>query len=164
MKLLLSTPYSKTIFLIASICLPLCGPSIVEAGSPDPLSPGAVRPGLDYRTELSQGYLVVYSATDRFDDGGVLYYPHSSYSVYTGGGKLLKNVENHISVSDESPELVTLPVGSYTVEARSENEGYLRVHVVVSANRRTILNLDQEQADTQKKSSRAKNSKRLVVK
>src|SRR6266478_7776948 len=68
-----------------------------SAGGKDPLSPGAVRPGnLDYRTELPQGYLKVYTATDEFDDGGVPYYVHSSYTIYTTEGKVFKNVENHI--------------------------------------------------------------------
>ena len=67
--------------------------------------------------QLSQGSLVVYSATDAFDDGDVPYYAHSSYAIYTtngntADGKLFKNVENHISRSDEIPEVVTLPVGS----------------------------------------------------
>jgi hypothetical protein len=121
-----------------------------------------VRPGLDYRTELSQGYLTVYSATDQFDDGGVLYYVHSSYSIFAADGKLFKNVENHISRSDEIPELVMLPVGSYTVEARSEKEGYLRVHAVISAGLRTVLDLDGEQTDMQKRLARAKDSRRLA--
>ena len=61
--------------------------------------------------QLSQGSLVVYSATDAFDDGDVPYYAHSSYAIYTTDGKLFKNVENHISNSDEIPEVVTLPAG-----------------------------------------------------
>jgi hypothetical protein len=107
------------------------------------LSPGPVRPGnLDYRTELPQGYLKVYSATDEFDDGGLPYHAHSSYTIYTTDGKVFKNVENHISLSDEIPELVALPVGSYTVEARSERDGYVRVPVVIKADQGTILDLD----------------------
>jgi hypothetical protein len=52
-----------------------------STGGKDPLSPGAVRPGnLGYRTELPQGYLKVYSATDKFNDGDALYFPHSSYA------------------------------------------------------------------------------------
>src|SRR4030095_12676701 len=50
--------------------------------------------------QLSQGSLVVYSATDAFDDGGLPYYPHSSYAIYTADRKLFKNVENHMSKSD----------------------------------------------------------------
>ena len=92
--------------------------------------------------QLSQGSLVVYSATDAFDDGDVPYYAHSSYAIYTTNGKLFKNVENHISNSDEIPEVVTLPVGSYVIEARSERDGYVRVRVVIKAGRQTILDLD----------------------
>jgi len=100
--------------------------------------------------QLSQGSLVVYSATDASEDGGLPYYAHSSYAIYTTNGKLFKNVENHMSNSDEVPELVRLPVGSYTVEARSEKDGYLRVRVVVKTGVLTVLDLDGEQADMHK--------------
>jgi len=96
--------------------------------------------------QLSQGSLVVYSATDAFEDGDVPYYAHSSYAIYATNGKLFKNVENHISRSDEIPEVVTLPVGSYVIEARSEREGYVRVRVVIKAGRRTILDLDSRES------------------
>lgn len=162
MKLPLSTPCFKTILSIIPLGLCFCALSAAEGGDRDPLFSGAVRPGLDYRTELSQGYLTVYSATDRFDDGGVPYYPHSSYSIYTIDGKLFKKVENHISSSDETPELVTLPVGSYVVEARSENEGSLRIHVVVGGGVRTVVNLDEKQMNTQKRLARAKHLRRLA--
>jgi hypothetical protein len=96
--------------------------------------------------QLSQGSLVVYSATDAFDDGDVPYYAHSSYAIYTTDGKLFKNVENHISTSDEIPEVVTLPVGSYVIEARSETDGYVRVRVVIKAGRQTIVDLDSTES------------------
>jgi hypothetical protein len=92
--------------------------------------------------QSSQGLLVVYSATDPFNDGDVLYYAHSSYAIYTTAGRLFKNVENHISKSDEIPEVVTLPAGSYVIEARSERNGYVRVRVVIKAGRQTILDLE----------------------
>jgi hypothetical protein len=120
-----------------------------SAGGKDPLFPGPVRPGsLDYRTELPQGYLKVYTATDEFDDGGVPYYAHSSYTIYTTDGKVFKNVENHISRSDEIPEVVALPAGSYMVEARSERNGYVRVLVVIKAGQRTIVDLDLAKQET----------------
>ena len=93
--------------------------------------------------ELSQGSLEVYSATDEFNDGGSLYYAYSSYAIYAVDGKLFKDVENHISRSDENPETVTLPVGSYTVVARSEKNGYVRVPVMIKSGRRTVLALDR---------------------
>jgi hypothetical protein len=98
--------------------------------------------GMAKEGQLSQGSLVVYSATDEVEDGDVPYYAHSSYAIYTTNGKLFKNVENHISNSDEIPEVVTLPAGSYIIEARSERDGYVRVRVGIKAGRQTILDLD----------------------
>ena len=99
--------------------------------------------------ELSQGSLEVYSATDEFNDGDVPYYAHSSYAIYTTNGKLFKNVENHISRSDEIPEVVTLPVGSYMIEARSDRDGYVRVPVAIKAGQLTVLDLDLGKRDRQ---------------
>ena len=108
-----------------------------------------IRPGnLDYGAELSQGSLMVYSATDEFNDGGVLYYAHSSYAIYTTGGTLFKSVENHISRNDETPEIVTLPVGSYIVEARSERKGYVWVRADIRAAQRTTLLLDAREKES----------------
>jgi hypothetical protein len=98
--------------------------------------------GMAKAGQSSQGSLVVYSATDAFDDGDLPYYAHSSYTIYTTDGKIFKNVENHLSRSDEIPEVVTLPVGSYVIEARSESDGYVRVRVVIKTGRRTIIDLD----------------------
>jgi hypothetical protein len=95
----------KSVLLIIPLVLCLGGSSVVK-GDSDPLSIGAVRPGtLDHRTESAQGYLKVYSATDEFNDGGLAYYSHSSYAIYTIDGELFKTVENHISRSDESPQI-----------------------------------------------------------
>jgi hypothetical protein len=91
--------------------------------------------------ELSRGALEVYSATGEFNDGGTLYYAHGAYAIYTLDGKLFKNVENHISRSDELPETVSLPVGSYTVMARSERDGYVSVPVMIRNGLRTIVDL-----------------------
>jgi hypothetical protein len=83
-----------------------------SAGGKDPLFPSPVRPGnLDYRTELPQGYLKVYSVSDEFNDGA--YYGHSSYAIYSIDGGLFKRVENNISRTDEMiPWEVALPIGS----------------------------------------------------
>src|SRR6202051_4221056 len=90
--------YLKTALLFVQLALCFGGSTVVQAGGKDPLSPGPVRPGnLDYRTELPQGYLKVYSATDEFNDGDPWYFPHSSYAIYTIDGKLFKNVRNHRS-------------------------------------------------------------------
>jgi hypothetical protein len=105
----------------------------------------------------NQGYLQVFSATDEFDDGGLSYYAHSSYAIYTNDGKLFKNIENHLSRSDEIPEVVALPIGYYTVEARSGSKGYISVRLVIKAGQRTILDLDLGEKQTPIRGITAKN-------
>src|SRR4029077_10572831 len=122
----------KTALLIVQLALCFGAPTVAQAGGKDPLAPGPVRPGnMDYRTELPQGYLKVYSATDEFNYGDALYFPHSSYAIYTIDGKLFKNIKNQRFPADEIPEVVALPVGTYAVIARSERDGYGRVLVVI---------------------------------
>jgi hypothetical protein len=97
MKLLHCSSFLKTALLIVPLALGFGGSTVVQAGGKDPLSPGPVRPGnLDYRTELAQGYLKVYSATDKFNDGDAWYFPHSSYAIYTIGEKLFKKVKTKV--------------------------------------------------------------------
>lgn len=143
--------YLKTALLIVQLALCFGAPTVAKAGGQDPLSPGVVRPGnFDYRTELPQGYLRVYSATDKFNDGGAWYFPHSSYAIYTIDGKLFKNVKNHRSAGDEVPEVVGLPVGAYTVVARSERDGIGHVLVVIKEGQQAILDLDLWETKTQR--------------
>ena len=139
----------KGALLIVLLALCFNGSAVAQAGGKDPLSPGPVRPGnLDYRTELPQGYLKVYSATDEFNDGDALYFPRSSYAIYTIDGKLFKNVTSQHSADEEIPEVVALPVGSYMVVARSEKDGYIRLRVAIKAGQRTVLDLDLRQEGT----------------
>jgi hypothetical protein len=165
MKSSLSSRYSsylKTTLLLIQLAMCFGSPTVARAGERTPLSSRRVRSELDYRSELSQGYLMVYSATDPFDDGEVPYYAHSAYSIYTADGKFFKHVENHMSLNDEVPCLVTLPTGSYTIEARSESHGYVRVPIVITAGRRTIVDPDREQTVMQKRLARAKHSPHLA--
>ena len=116
---------------------------IAQAGGNDSLFIGMVRSGtLDHGTGLAEGYLLVYSATNELSDGDLVFNAHSSYLIYTTDGKSFKSVENHVSRSDEIPERVSLPAGSYIVEARSANNGYIRVRVVIKPSRLTLLDLD----------------------
>jgi hypothetical protein len=158
MKLTFRSLLWRIAFLIVTLTFCLVGSTYALPRDGSLLSPGPVRPsGLDYRSEAPQGYLEVYSATDEFDDGGVSYHAHSSYAIYTTDGKVVKNVENHISRSDELPEIVALPVGSYIVEARSDTDGYVRVAVVIKAGHRTTLNLELGQQDTLTRLARTRN-------
>ena len=119
-----------------------------SAGGKDPLSPSPVRPGnLDHGIELPPGYLKVYSASDEFNDGA--YYAYSSYAIYSIDGRLFKRVENNISLTDDLiPWEVALPIGSYTVVARSQRVGEVRVRFVIKAGQRTIVDLDLAEQET----------------
>ena len=144
--------------LIAQLALCFGSSTVAQAGQRD----SSIHAELNGQFELPQGYLLVFSATDQFDDGGTFYYPHSSYSIYMAGGTFFKNVENHISRSDEIPELVTLPAGSYTILLRSENRGYIRLPVVIRAGRRTILDPDETQTDLQKRVAQPADPRRVA--
>src|SRR6476660_7377828 len=151
----------KSMLLIVQLALCFSGPTVAQAGQRDS-STGPIQPELNDQAELRQGYLLVYSATDRFDDGGTFYYPHSSYSIYRADGKFFKNVENHISRSDEIPALVTLPAGSYRILLRSEHRGYVRRPIVITAGRRTILEPEEAQTDLQKRFARPRDPRRVA--
>ena len=144
MKLLLNACCSTTALLIVLLVLGCGSLTIAQAGDNTALRIGLVRfGGMEHRTGSAEGYLLVYSATDEFSDGDLVFNAHSSYSIYTSDGKLFKSVENHMSRSDEIPERVSLPAGSYVVEARSADNGYVRVPMVVKANRRTVIDVDR---------------------
>jgi hypothetical protein len=143
MKSLLKSTYSKTKLLIVLFAFSCGGLMMAQAQDTHSLFMGLVRSGPpDHGTRLAKGYLMVYSATDEVSDGDLPFNPHSSYLIYTPDGKLFKSVENHMSRSDEIPDIVRLPAGSYIVEARSANNGYVRVRVVIKPSRQTVLDLD----------------------
>jgi hypothetical protein len=151
MKSSLGTSFLKATLLIVLFAWCLSGPTGAQAGGKDQLSPGPVRPGnLDYRTELPQGFLKVYSAIDRFKDGDAWYFPHSSYAIYKIDGRLYENVRNHRSADDEVPEVVALPVGTYTVVARAERGGYASMLVVIKEGEQVVLDLDLWETKTQR--------------
>jgi len=143
MRSLLKSTYSKTKLLIVLFAFSCGSLMMAQAEDTHSLFMGLVRSGPpDHGTRLAKGYLMVYSATDEVSDGELPFNPHSSYLIYTADGKLFKSVENHMSRSDEIPDIVRLPAGSYIVEARSANNGYVRVRVVIKPSRQTVLDLD----------------------
>ena len=143
MKSLLKSTYSKTKLLIVLFAFSCGSLMMAQAEDNHSLFMGLLRSGPpDHGTRLAEGYLLVYSATDEVSDGDLPFNPHSSYLIYTPNGELFKSVENHMSRSDEIPDMVKLPAGSYIVEARSADNGYVRVRVVIKPSRQTVLELD----------------------
>jgi hypothetical protein len=145
MKSLLKSTYSKTKLLIILFAFSCGSLMMAQAEDTHSLFMGPLRSGPpNHGTRLAEGYLLVYSATDEVSDGDIPFNPHSSYLIYTPDGRLFKSVENHMSRSDEIPDTVKLPTGSYIVEGRSANNGYVRVRVVIKPGRQTVLDLDDE--------------------
>lgn len=95
---------------------------------------------------VSEGRLVVYTATETHPDGdSTFYYPHTSYTINTPEGKCFKWVENHIGMNDESPTLVTISAGEYNVHALSDF-GPVIVPVLIKPFKTTEVNLDSATA------------------
>ncbi len=116
------------------------------AGSRGPLVIGPVGPETSRRIEATPtGYLKVYSATEDHKDGNMHYFPHTSYSICTEDGKILRKVANAIGVHDEDPALVELPAGTYTALAESKCYGMVKVKVVIERGKLTTVNLECNQ-------------------
>ena len=88
------------------------------------------------------GYLIVYSATEPYEDGEIMYYTHTDYDLYSSRGVFLKKIRNSIVRGDETPERVPLAPGRYLVQAESETDGIVRVPVMIGDERTTVVNLE----------------------
>jgi hypothetical protein len=150
MKSTVCSLFLKITLLIVSLTFSFGSSIYAQARDRSVLSPGPVRPGsLNFRTELPKGHLKVYSVTGDFNDGDAWYFPRSSFAIYTIDGKLFKNVKSQYSADDIIPEVVALPVGTYTVVARSKRDEYVRILVVIKEGQQTILDLDLWEKKTQ---------------
>jgi hypothetical protein len=93
------------------------------------------------------GALKVFTATERHADDLTTSrfegytYPHSSYEIKNPDGALVKEVRNHASFLDESPDVVKLAPGKYTVLAQSTS-GFVSVPVVIEDGKTTVVDLD----------------------
>jgi hypothetical protein len=149
MKSLLSSSFSKTAQLIIPLSLIIGSSNIAQAKDRNPLFCGLIRSGgSDYPVGSTRGYLMVYVRADEFYGGNAWYLPQNLFAIYAIDGKLFRNVTSVYSTDEEIPEIVTLPVGSYMVVARSEKDGYIRLPVAIKAGRRTVLDLDLRQEGT----------------
>ena len=130
MKSALCSSVLKAALLIVSLALCFGGSTVAQAGA-----------------EL-QGYLKVYLVTDGINDGDAWYFPRSSFAIYTIDGKLFKDVKSQHFADDEIPEVVALPVGTYTVVARAKRDGYVHILVLIKEGQQTILDLNLGQKET----------------
>jgi hypothetical protein len=106
----------------------------------DPIGPeSGGRAGI---SGTGRGYLRVFSSTERRDDGGILYYPHTPYSIYTPAGEHVRGVANSSGYADQQPATVELPTGNYLVYAQSERFGQVKVPVQIVGSRLTVVHLE----------------------
>ena len=61
-----------------------------------------------------------------------------------------KHTARRVSVLDEVPVVVALPVGTYTLVARSERGGYAGMLVVIKEGKQVVLELDLWETKTQR--------------
>ena len=131
----------KNIVLAGVAIIPLLAgcaskPITLSPVGPAPVSRAAIVP---------KGYLQVFSDTEtRVDGDGPPYYPHTGYFVHAESGKAVEFVANHIGDTDETPTIVTVPVGNYKIVAESSGYGRVTVPVVIQKGRMTVIHLDRE--------------------
>lgn len=100
---------------------------------------GPVSPG-DH-AGIGLGRLVVFTAQQQSSSGDVTYQHFTSYRVLDDQGKLVMFVRNESGGRDGNPDSVTLPSGSYLVQAMAEQLGAVTVPVVVQALKTTEVYL-----------------------
>lgn len=113
------------------------------ATTSSPVAMAAVGPGgPQCHIGTAPGYLKVYTATEEHNDGDIMYYPHTEYTVYNLNGARVRSVANHIGIHDEEPAIVTLTSGQYTIIADSESDGRVSVPVTIGEARTTVVDLE----------------------
>ena len=94
-------------------------------------------------SEPDRGSLVVYSDTEANPDDPE-YSSHSSYTLYTADGKLVRKVDNRSSSFGMSAVTLALAAGQYKVVARALDYGLVTAPVIVQEGRTTVVDLNQE--------------------
>ena len=143
MKSLLCSVLWKTSTLIILLFSLVGCSDIAQAGERKPRFVGLITPvSADYVSGFTKGYLTVYLTTDGVNDRNAWYFPQSLFTIYTSDGRVFKNVESQHYADEEIPEVVALPIGSYTLVASTDKGGHVRLPLVIKAGQRTILDLD----------------------
>ena len=88
------------------------------------------------------GSLIVFTETFPVEDGGVFYYPHSSYDIFNDKGKFVIYVSNHLGENDENPTKASLLPGSYLI--RTEIGGKLQeFFVTIESGKTTVVDVNE---------------------
>jgi hypothetical protein len=98
--------------------------------------------GANHPAPSAQGYLAVYLSSIASSEDSAWYFPRSFYSIFTPDGKLFRTVTSQPSADDYVPDLLALPMGSYLIVGRLENNKQIRLPIVIRPGRRTTVDLD----------------------
>jgi hypothetical protein len=98
----------------------------------------------DPRGSVSRGsgQLQVFSESQQYNSGGIFYYVHTPYWVYSTNGTKVRAVQNHVGETDSAPMRILLPAGEYHVIARAERYGLVTIPTIIEGNRLTQIFLD----------------------
>jgi len=95
-------------------------------------------------TDLQKtGTLIVFTLTSPIEDGGVYYYPHLPYEIYSTDGELIKNVNNSLGPNDESPAQVDLDPGNYLIKTSGVHGPEQEFFVNIEADKVTRVNVEE---------------------
>ena len=100
--------------------------------------------GVSPASSGNEGCLIVYSASEVLDPTKSRHPVHTGYTISSDDGKVFRRVTNQSGPFFEEPVSVSLPTGTYKVEARAANYGEVTIPVVIQAGRLTALYLDGE--------------------
>ncbi|RLD22129.1 MAG: hypothetical protein DRI69_02125 [Bacteroidetes bacterium] len=89
------------------------------------------------------GTLVVFTETSPVEDGGIYFYPHLPYDIYSTDGELIKSIHNSLSSIDESPTQVDLDPGNYLIKTKSLHGPDREFFVNIEANKITRVNTEE---------------------
>lgn len=120
----------NSVLITVALGLCLTGPATAKAR------------GLRYPVAPANGRLAVYLTPGESNEYNAWYFPHNFYSIYTTDGKLFKNVMSQPAADEVIPDVVPLPIGSYLIVGRTENNKQVRLPIVIRAGRRTTIDLD----------------------
>ena len=132
--------------------------SVSKVAVVEPVGPGPT----EGSHGTGEGALVIYSARasadmdinmaewrwdNDFGRNEFMYEPaHSDYTIYAKNGEIFKHVHNARNAEDDTPTVVSLPAGSYRVEAEGVDCDSDRVKVlmtvVVEPGQTTLANLE----------------------
>jgi len=89
------------------------------------------------------GHLQVFTLMEQQTEGDeALWYQHSAYIIYDEQGRRVRHVGNTVGKWDETPQMVTLPVGRYSVKARAEGCLAVNAPVVIETGKTTVVHLE----------------------